>query len=314
MSQSEDMDAIEAMFKRSVPSTDQAATVRQLALKWFSELSWYDRTYDDDSFQTARQRREAYFVADKQPPRPKDDGIYDSEVNTETGEVNLPTSKQMQEGYKPTGKRLDESGNVAKPKSKSTVAPITNGTTTVSTGPGKRADQIGPGSTGPTVTELQAFLGVPLTGTFDKKTENALYDWEARNGRKRHPWVGPNTWAIMDRQKPPVPVQVVVEPPIKPLEPPAPNPYLDEVRHVSSKKRVDPKPSKIVTKAPKPYKPPSKPSPIIPEKTVSKKPSLRARATGLSMPAKVGLAGAFGLCAIGVTNYLDKKDKPSNNG
>ena len=53
------------------------------------------------------------------------------------------------------------------------------------------------GSTGDLVKTLQQFLGIPVTGEFDTKTEQAVRDYQETNGLEVDGAVGPDTWKSM---------------------------------------------------------------------------------------------------------------------
>lgn len=59
------------------------------------------------------------------------------------------------------------------------------------------ARALAPGSKGPEVSALQRRLGVPETGTYDRRTENAVRNWQAVVGRAITGRVDIATWQAM---------------------------------------------------------------------------------------------------------------------
>lgn len=60
MSQSEDMDAINRYMRSQPLKTDEAAEIHDDWIVWFDNLSWWSRTMDGESYDQARNRRNAF--------------------------------------------------------------------------------------------------------------------------------------------------------------------------------------------------------------------------------------------------------------
>ncbi|MGN6751187.1 MAG: peptidoglycan-binding protein [Intrasporangium sp.] len=62
-----------------------------------------------------------------------------------------------------------------------------------------RATVLRPGDTGPAVAEVQRVLGVPVTGTYDAATRDAVKAAQARGGLASTGVVASRTWSLFDR-------------------------------------------------------------------------------------------------------------------
>jgi peptidoglycan hydrolase-like protein with peptidoglycan-binding domain len=62
-----------------------------------------------------------------------------------------------------------------------------------------RATVLRPGDTGPAVAEIQRVLGVPVTGTYDAATRDAVKAAQARAGLASTGVVASRTWSLFDR-------------------------------------------------------------------------------------------------------------------
>lgn len=61
--QSDDLDAINAFFMSSDAVTPQAVTIKDEWVTWFNQLSWWDKTFDGNTYDMARNRRNQYNLA-----------------------------------------------------------------------------------------------------------------------------------------------------------------------------------------------------------------------------------------------------------
>jgi peptidoglycan hydrolase-like protein with peptidoglycan-binding domain len=95
-----------------------------------------------------------------------------------------------------TQKNFDIAAAVAKPQIQAPpqAAPSPRATATPGTG-GRAALRLG--STGDAVREWQAYVGVPVTGTFDSASQSATMNWQSSNGLVADGVVGAASWAKM---------------------------------------------------------------------------------------------------------------------
>lgn len=68
MSQSDDMSAIQRAIAGTSPKTDQAVALKAEFIKWYDGLSFWDKSVSDSTFQEARKRRDAFFLANATTP------------------------------------------------------------------------------------------------------------------------------------------------------------------------------------------------------------------------------------------------------
>jgi peptidoglycan hydrolase-like protein with peptidoglycan-binding domain len=319
MSQADDMDAIENYLKNTTAITSEAQTSKTNSLAWFSNLSWYSRTVSDDTLAEAKQRRAAFNSANLAPVLPKDEGITDEEVNVQTGEVNIAPIRAGETREPAKGNLLTESGQVAKPGERAAggkVVPVTSGkastmpvNSAVPSGPGNRANLIGPGSEGPTVAEWQRFLGIsPADGVYGNETKKLTLAWQARNGRKQDGYIGPNTWAVADKQKPPIPYSPPPEPP---------TPENAAIKELTGKQPVATPVTNPVPARPRPNNPkimpagPKRPAPAAAKAPTPAKAKVKKVADKVKsgIGSTTGIAIAAGLGALGLGAVLSSSSK-----
>ena len=68
MSQSDDMSAIQRAIAATTPKTDTAVALKAEFIKWYDGLSFWDKSVSDSTFQEARKRRDAFFMANATTP------------------------------------------------------------------------------------------------------------------------------------------------------------------------------------------------------------------------------------------------------
>lgn len=70
-SQSEDLDAINMFFSTSVAVTPEAIKIKDSFIKWFSQLSFWERNLDGNTYDIARNRRNEFNLANAKTPEEK---------------------------------------------------------------------------------------------------------------------------------------------------------------------------------------------------------------------------------------------------
>lgn len=70
--QTDDLDAINEYMMKTKIKTKKAEALQVEWIKWFEPLSWYERTLDTDTFDVARNRRNAFNLANATSTKAKE--------------------------------------------------------------------------------------------------------------------------------------------------------------------------------------------------------------------------------------------------
>jgi peptidoglycan hydrolase-like protein with peptidoglycan-binding domain len=168
MSQSQDMDAINAFFLTAPAKTPDATAKKTAWPLWFNSLGMYDKYFNSDTLDEARSRRNAFNLANVTTPHEQELAV---RVMTQSVDVKGPVDPK-------TGAVGSQIKKQAEAPAKAQGYPI-----------------IQQGATGDAVVKWQTFLGIKGDGKFGPGTKTATIAWQKSHALKPDGVVGPATWA-----------------------------------------------------------------------------------------------------------------------
>ncbi len=95
---SEDMEAIDWYFYETEAKTAAARNLKDDWIVWYDGLSWYDKSYDEDVYDEARERRDAFNKANATSAAELEQVEFVQEHGMTTEEMEGGTSRKTSEG------------------------------------------------------------------------------------------------------------------------------------------------------------------------------------------------------------------------
>jgi peptidoglycan hydrolase-like protein with peptidoglycan-binding domain len=160
MSQAEDMSAIQRYMAAQTPKNEDSRALKAEFIKWFDNLSFWDRTLTGSTYVDAKKRRDAFMLTNATTP------------------AELAAVRAVQKKGPPVVTQT-ESGQV---KVNTETLPPTI----------KRGAKNDP----ETVKKWQRIIKTEDDGKFGPGTEKATKAWQASHGLTADGKVGPKTWTI----------------------------------------------------------------------------------------------------------------------
>lgn len=176
-SQIEDMDAINVYMRSKVIVNNAAYAIKDDFIRWWDNLSWYDKQWGGPAFDEARTRRNKFNLANVK-----------NESERKAVEQVITTgmtAEEMQGKKRPMTFATGEVGTqTVKPSTTGTMAPTTAIPATIRQG-----------SKGDAVKQWQGLIGVAADGNFGPQTAAATKAWQKTHNLTADGVVGPMTWA-----------------------------------------------------------------------------------------------------------------------
>ena len=182
MSQSEDMTAIDAYFKRVAAVTPEADKVKKAWMLWYPSLGFYDKNFNGKVYDEARTRKNAFNLSNAKTPAEKAQVVHvmTTGMTTETmqGKPRVPVNPQT--------------GAVGSQVARQQTAAINaSGFPTIKQGSkGAKGTSIGDA-----VIKWQQVLGVTADGNFGSGTHAKTVTWQKAHALTADGVVGSKTWA-----------------------------------------------------------------------------------------------------------------------
>lgn len=278
MSQAEDIAAIYNYFKRTSPTTPEAARMRTSFLAWHDALSWYNKNLVANTYADARAKRTAFNAANKTPEIPG--GM---------------TTEQMQ--MEPSDRTTEIISQQRTSTKQAAVA--------VKAASGRKTIRIG--SRGPDVGIWQNILNIRADNIFGAGTKTRTIAWQKAHGLVGDGIVGPKTWAeaAADAKAKSEAAARKADKLLKAPAPPAVVPKKTAPKTVAPKakpkvRRSAPRRTAPVSRAKPKAKPKAKPA-ELPVKEAGYGAML------MNLPIEAKVAGAIGLAGAGI--WLNERGK-----
>lgn len=181
MSQIEDLEAIDAYFKRANTSKPGVSSIVSQWNQWYSQLGTISKYANTGTLDEARRRRAALNAALGTPENPL------------TSEASVTAAEKEEYLSKPTVNVTGMSAAAANKAAWTAKDSGLNGTAASITAAKKRAT-LRIGSTGTDVKDWQGVIKVTVDGKFGPGTQAATKVWQKAHGLKADGVVGPLTW------------------------------------------------------------------------------------------------------------------------
>jgi hypothetical protein len=182
MSQIEDLEAIDAYFKRANTSKPGVSAIVSDWNRWYSGLGYISKYANSGTLDEARRRRGALNAALGTPENPL------------TSEASMTEAEKQSYLDKPvvnvTGMTKEAANKAAWTAKDSGLSGTSN-----AIGTAKKRATLRIGSTGADVKEWQSIIKVTVDGKFGPGTQAATKVWQTAHGLKADGVVGPQTWA-----------------------------------------------------------------------------------------------------------------------
>jgi peptidoglycan hydrolase-like protein with peptidoglycan-binding domain len=159
MSQAEDMSAIQRYMAAQTPKNEDSRALKAEFIKWFDNLSFWDRTLTSSTYVDAKKRRDAFMMANATTP------------------AEIAAVRAVQKKAPIITKT--ESGTVQ--VNQETLPPSI-----------KRGAKNDPEA----VKKWQRLLGIEDDGRFGPDTEKKSKAWQASHGLTADGKIGPKTWTV----------------------------------------------------------------------------------------------------------------------
>lgn len=159
MSQAEDMSAIQRYMAAQTPKNEDSRALKAEFIKWFDNLSFWDRTLTSSTYVDAKKRRDAFMLANATTP------------------AEIAAVRAVQKKAPIITKT--ESGTVQ--VNQETLPPSI-----------KRGAKNDPEA----VKKWQRLLGIEDDGRFGPDTEKKSKAWQASHGLTADGKIGPKTWTV----------------------------------------------------------------------------------------------------------------------